>query len=88
MDPNMVAAGTTVPSPMSPQMQTTPQNSHALGVMAGTGNVLQPLQLIAAMQGLKTMGPKAAPKHPRVKAPSPLSMAKHCKRGHVRTSLA
>ena len=55
----------------------------ALGVMAGTGNVLQPLQLIAAMQGLKTMGPKAAPKHPRVKAPSPLSMAEHCKRGHV-----
>ena len=24
MDPNMVAAGTTVPSPMSPQMQNTP----------------------------------------------------------------
>ena len=24
----MVAAGTTVPSPMSPQMQTTPQNTH------------------------------------------------------------
>ena len=28
MDPNLVAAGTTVPSPMSPQMQNTPQNSH------------------------------------------------------------
>ena len=24
----MVAAGTTVPSPMSPQMQNTPQNTH------------------------------------------------------------
>ena len=27
MNPNMVAAGTTVPSPMRPQIQNTPQNT-------------------------------------------------------------
>ena len=55
----------------------------ALGVMAGTGNVLQPLQLLAAMPGLKKRGSKGAPKHPRITVSPPLSMADHCKRGHV-----
>ena len=55
----------------------------ALGVMAGTGNVLQSLQLLAAMPGLKKRGSKWAPKHPRIKVSPPLSMADHCKRGHV-----
>ena len=30
MDPNMAAAGNTVPSPISPQMRDTPTNTHAL----------------------------------------------------------
>jgi len=55
----------------------------ALGVMASTGNILQPLQLLAAMPGLKKRGSKGEPKHPRITVPTPLSMADHCKRGHV-----
>ena len=38
MDPNMVAAGTTVPSPFSPQMRDTPTNTHAW-VCAWVGNI-------------------------------------------------
>ena len=61
----------------------------ALGVMAGTGNVLQPLQLIAAMQGLKTMaGPKAAPiKTPSGQSPFPPVRGRTLQKG-PRTSLA
>ena len=38
MNPNMVAAGTTVPSPISPQMWDTPQNTHEW-VCAWVGNI-------------------------------------------------
>ena len=39
MNPNMVAAGTTVPSPMSPQMQNTPHQNTFEWVCAWVDNI-------------------------------------------------
>ena len=55
----------------------------ALGVAVNTGNVLTLLQLLAAMQGLKQTVTTREAKRPRVKVTPPVSMAEHCKRGHM-----